>query len=151
MNRLKGPQNLLGPTAHNRHVAQPQQFDDLLKEIRPPQQGLQQGDLEVRTHQCERNTREARAGAHIADRDALGHDLGEHGTVQQMPLPKPRHLTWTDQSPFHSGIRQQFRVPDSLREELAENRLRAFRRLGKLYFRRHGNRPSIPHYRTVGG
>lgn len=151
MNRLQRPQDLLGPAADDRHVVQPQQLDNFLKEIRPPKQRLQQGDLQIRTHQRQRNTRETGAGTHIADRDALGHDLGEHRTVQQVPLPQPRHLTRTDQPSLDPGIGKQFRVPDSLREELTENRPRPFGRLGKFYLRRHGNRPSVPHYRTVGG
>ncbi|MET9943280.1 glycoside hydrolase family 16 protein, partial [Streptomyces halstedii] len=47
-----------------------------------------------------------------------------------MPLPQPRHLARPDQTPLHPGIGQELRVPDSLREELSEHRLRLFRCLG---------------------
>lgn len=59
MHRLERAQNLLGPTTHNRHMVQAQQLHHFLEEIRAPEQGLQQGDLEVGANQRQRDAGKA--------------------------------------------------------------------------------------------
>lgn len=90
------------------------------------------------------------AGAHVAHGDALRHDLGQHGAVQDVPLPQPGHFPGTDETTLHPRVGQQLRVPDRVRVALAEYRSGLFRSRGKLCCLRHVDRPSVPRYR-VGG
>lgn len=100
-------EDFLGASAHHGHMVQPQQLHNLLEEIGTAQQRLEKSDLQVGTHQCQRDAGQTGAGADIADGDPLRHDLGEHGAVQQVPLPQPRHLTRTDQTALDARVREE--------------------------------------------
>ncbi|CAM5625952.1 hypothetical protein SGLAM104S_06105 [Streptomyces glaucescens] len=140
--------DLFGTAADHGHMVQAEQFDDLREEVRPPQQRLQQGDLQVLADQGERDPGQTGAGTDVADRHALGHDLGEHRAVQQVPLPQARHLTRADEPPLHSCLGQELGVPDRIREAIAEYVTSMLGSRGELSCLRHGDRPSVPHRRV---
>lgn len=144
VHRLKCAHDLLGAAAHDGHMVEAEEFHDLREEGGPAQQRFEQRDLEVLTDECQRDTGESGTGADIAHGHALGHDLGEHRAVQQVPLPQSGHLTRADQPALHSRLGQQFRVPDRVREAIAEYLARLLGRGGSSAASVTGDRPSVP-------
>ena len=49
----------------------------------------------------QRDARETGAAAHVDDAGTVRDHLGHHRTVEQVPLPQPRHLPRTDEAPGH--------------------------------------------------
>ncbi len=147
MDRLQLAHDLLGTAAHDGDVVEAEEFDDLGEEVSTAEQRFEQGDLDVLADQGQGNAREAGAGADVADRHSVGHDLREDRAVQQVPFPQAGHLTWADQAALHTRVGEQLGVPDRIVEAIAEHLARLLGRGGKLRCLRHGDRPSVPQKR----
>ncbi|GAA4953322.1 hypothetical protein GCM10023238_19650 [Streptomyces heliomycini] len=126
-------------------MVQSEQLDDLGQEVGAPEQRLQQSDLEVLPDQRQGNARQAGPRAHVTHHHAFGHDLREHRTVQQVPLPQSGNLARPDQAALHARLSEQLRVPDRVLEAIAEHLACLLGRGGKLRCLRHGG----PSFRTV--
>ena len=55
--------------------------------------------------------RQARSGAAVGHARRLGHQVGQHRAVEEVPLPQPRSLAGPDQAPDHALGREQVGVP----------------------------------------
>ena len=91
---------VVGPAAHHSHlVAQPER----LRQPRSRNSSrrcmrLDQVDLQVRAAERQHQAGQAGAAADVDHPRVLGQQLGQHGAVQQVPLPQPRHLARADQA-----------------------------------------------------
>lgn len=87
------------------------------------------------------------AGADVAHRHSVRHDLREDRTVQQVPFPQPGHLTWADQAALHTRVGEQLGVSDRILEAIAEHLARLLGRGGSSAASVTGDRPSVPQKR----
>jgi len=94
--------HLLGPGPHHRGIAQRQLGHTLFKEGRPAQRRLQQDHLAIRQHQRQHNPwQPCPDPKSTSEQVAAGNQFGHDSTIQQMPLPNPRHLIRPNNPPLN--------------------------------------------------
>jgi len=86
-------------------------LNHLAQEGRPPQQRLDQRDLQVWPGDREHNAWQARSTSDVQDHAVLTQELTDHCTVQQMTRPQPFAFSRTDQASHRRHGRQRIGVP----------------------------------------
>ena len=112
---------------------------------RPPRRGTWYGAAAARPASTRRSGRASAStspGSPAPDpmsqtRAASRHQLGQHGAVEQVPLPEPRHLARADQ-PAHDAVgRQQVGVPLGQRQPATANTRRAASAARRVFHVKH--------------
>jgi len=120
--------DLLGPRPAYGDMRQRQEIDALLKKDGTPQKRLQKRYGQIRTHDREHDARQAGARADIDDGRGVGDQLGQHGTVEHMPIPETLDLARSDETALDAGAGQKSGVPlrggKRVTEDLAGDRRR---------------------------
>lgn len=120
--------DLLGTRPAYGDVRERQEINAFLKKDSTPQKRLQERYRQIRAHDRENDARQAGARAHINDIRRLGHQFGQHGTVEYMPVPKTLDLARSDETALDAGTGQEGGVPlgegKRVTEDLAGGRRR---------------------------
>ena len=94
---------LLGPPPMDGHVGQFHCGGSQVQKRGTTQQRLHQSHLKIRSPDRQGDSGQAGPAADVAHGAALGHQLGDHRAVQDVPLPESRNLPGPDQA-THGGL-----------------------------------------------
>jgi hypothetical protein len=113
--------DLLGARSPDHDVRQPEEVHTLLKKDGTPQERLQQRDRQIRTHDRENDAGQTGTRADIDELSRLRDQFGDHGAVEDMPVPQALDLSGTDESALHTRAGQELGVPRGQGERVAED------------------------------
>lgn len=98
---------IFSPRPHDSYgLTQLKISDSLIKKGDPSKKRLEERHRQIWTKDRQRDARQSGAATDVDHSRSLWDQISNRDRVEDVTIPEPWHLTWTDQSPIDSSICQ---------------------------------------------